>query len=517
VRGITLLCAAGLVLLLGSAQHAYSQEPKDVPAIRKSQFFCGYCHILTYPRVIKKAHGSWKKGKHKDIACARCHYPPEKYGVKIPEHEKIPKDERAEAKRKTEMEFMKTELEVLSRLTTILNMDETTVVRRSKIDDRSCTTSKCHPTTGKGKKGKYWTEKIKYMEYERDDKSKVAVRFTHEKHYDKKKWTKGDVLHCDTCHTRQTEKKHFEVTKETCFICHFGNKKMNVKLSKCALCHKVPEDPLQKQKQKEEKKEGEKEDPPITHETLEKAKVPCASCHGELIKGTGAVRKETCLDCHDTGKGIMEKAEDLEVMHKEHVAKQNARCFECHEPIEHKEDKDLYKHAVKNCTGCHENTHIYQQKLLAGDASPEVETTPALMHDVKTNCMGCHMKFEHDDRGQKVKRAEAKPCVDCHTKRHKSMLKEWKDKIKEELEAVQEVRQEAEEAIEKAKGKVPDEKLQEAMTGFKKGEETVNVVKFGNGAHNKKYSIMLIDLAFGYFEDIIDNLEEGGEELSGSN
>ena len=25
----------------------------------KSQFFCGYCHVLTYPRVIKKAYMSW--------------------------------------------------------------------------------------------------------------------------------------------------------------------------------------------------------------------------------------------------------------------------------------------------------------------------------------------------------------------------------------------------------------------------------------------------------------------------
>jgi hypothetical protein len=42
----------------------------------KSEFFCGYCHILTYPRVLKKAYTSWKAGKHKNVGCVECHYPP---------------------------------------------------------------------------------------------------------------------------------------------------------------------------------------------------------------------------------------------------------------------------------------------------------------------------------------------------------------------------------------------------------------------------------------------------------
>ena len=42
---------------------------------------------------------------------------------------------------------MKTELEVFSKLVTVLNMDESTVLRKPKIDDRGCTTSDCHPLT----------------------------------------------------------------------------------------------------------------------------------------------------------------------------------------------------------------------------------------------------------------------------------------------------------------------------------------------------------------------------------
>ena len=49
----------------------------------KSEFFCGYCHILTYPRVLKKAYTSWKAGKHKNVGCVECYYPPERMQYKI--------------------------------------------------------------------------------------------------------------------------------------------------------------------------------------------------------------------------------------------------------------------------------------------------------------------------------------------------------------------------------------------------------------------------------------------------
>lgn len=483
----------------------YASAQVKEPPFRKTQFFCGYCHILTYPKVIEKAHASWKAGKHKDIPCAQCHYPPEKYGIKIRQHRKIPRDKWAASKKRTELQLMKTELEVVSRLMTILKMEDSAVLRRAKIDDRSCTTSKCHPKTGKGKKGKYWVKKIKVAEYKRDDKSKAIVSLVHKEHYKKEKWVTGDIMQCATCHQRETKNKHFEVSKASCFLCHFGNNKFNEGLAKCALCHKVPEKPLQKQKSEEEKKKDEK---PITHKSMEEAKVPCWSCHREVIKGTGKVSREKCLNCHDGEKRLMKTAEKQELMHKEHVAAKNARCFECHEPIEHKKVADYIKPSIEVCSECHQNTHIYQVKLLRGDISQKVENTPSLMHDVKTNCLGCHIQFEHDGRGQKVKRAPAKACVDCHTKRHKEMLQEWKDKVKEELESAQEIEKEALEALGRAKGKVSKEKLQQAMALLKEGQESMQYVVYGGGVHNKKYSIMLLDVAMNNFEDLIDLLKE---------
>ena len=105
-------------------------------------------------------------------------------------------------------------------------------------------------------------------------------------------------------------------------------------------------------------------------------------------------------------------------------------------------------------------------------------------------------------------KASAKTCVRCHTKDHKKMLKEWKTELADELKFSKEVEQEALAALAKAKPKLPEPKLAEAQKMLKEGRENLNIVKFGNGVHNKKYSIMLIDAAITHFEDMIDYLEE---------
>ncbi len=85
-----------LISLTVISSPLYSAEESDLTKMidnrMNSQFFCGYCHVLTYPKVIKKAYNSWKQDKHKDVPCIDCHYPPERLDAKIPEHKKIPKD-----------------------------------------------------------------------------------------------------------------------------------------------------------------------------------------------------------------------------------------------------------------------------------------------------------------------------------------------------------------------------------------------------------------------------------------
>lgn len=509
-----------MILIVFKGSPLYSAEEtrlgETINQRLKSQFFCGYCHVLTYPKVIKKAHESWKRDeKHKNVSCAECHYPPERLDIKIREHERIPTTEKAALKKKTEWEFMKTELEVLSRLITIVNMEESTVRTKPRIDDRSCTTSKCHPTTGKGKEGEYWVKKLKFTEYERPDKTKAIVPFTHKAHYDKEKWVKGHELHCSTCHRRQSEQKHFDVSKESCFLCHFKNLELNEKRSKCSLCHEVPEKPLQKQfiELKIEVKLEEKEKP-ITHKSLEEAKVPCASCHAELVHGSGDVKEKECLECHERGKALeaLKKENKKEIMHKSHVATQAADCFECHTVIQHKK-VDFLDVARLNCKACHPDHHTYQKIIMAGEKRKGVSKTPALMFDVKTTCLGCH-KEEKVIKGDMVVHGSAKTCAACHTERQEKMVKAWKEKIDEELKYAKGLEKEASEVIAKAEGRVSKEKLEKAKEMLKEGQESMRIVEYGGGVHNQKYSIMLLDIAMNNFEDLIDYLKNDNNLLS---
>jgi hypothetical protein len=41
------------------------------------------------------------------------------------------------------------------------------------------------------------------------------------------------------------------------------------------------------------------------------------------------------------------------------------------------------------------------------------------------------------------------------------------------------------------------------------GQEFLSIVQIGNGVHNKKYSIMILDEAIANFEDTIDLLDSG--------
>lgn len=506
-----LLYSFTVLTILASTPHLNSAEEQNskgtdakVPDVR-SQFFCGYCHALTYPRVIKKAYNSWKSGKHKDISCKECHYPAHQQDVEIPGHKKIPREEATDPGEKAELEFMQTELEVLSRLITVLNMDEPVVRTKPRLDDRNCTTSRCHPPTGKGKEGEYWTKKINFIDQTRKDKSKRTIPYVHKTHFDKTKRVEGQEMHCATCHQHETEQKHFEVAKEKCFLCHFKNTRLNEGRAKCSLCHEIPTSPLQKQK-----KEGAGEDEkPITHQSLEEAKVPCASCHLHLFKGDGVVKQEKCLNCHEDEQGIKKEIFNKKLMHENHVAGQNASCFNCHEPIEHKKGEYLDV-ARNNCQACHPDHHIFQKIMLGGEEHEGIPETPALMNLVNTNCLACHIE-DRVVKGEKIARGSGKTCAACHTEKHEAMAKEWKDKTKEELEAAREIEKEALDALAAAKGKLSEEKLKKAMEMYEKGKENMNIVEYGGGVHNKKYSVMLLDSAMNNFEDMIDMIS-GGEE-----
>ncbi len=442
---IFIIVAAGIV-----GSEYYTSQPQ----------FCNSCHIMN------RYYDTWKNSRHgeKDVTCVECHYAP---------------GEKATPKSK---------FKGLKHLTTYFTLSErgrkAQVFVPTKVPDASCLTSECHP------KEKFLDKKLKATE---------KIPYVHKTH--EEKTIEGHKLHCNTCHMHRSADKHFEVPREACFLCHFKNAAFNEGRSKCSLCHEIPTKSLQK-------KQPEPGAKLITHQTIEKDNVPCYSCHHVLIQGKGDIKEKECLDCHEKGEALeaLKKENKKEILHKAHVADQNAKCFSCHEPIQHKE-ADFLDSVRLDCAGCHPDHHISQKMLLAGLERKGVPQTPSLMFEVKTTCLGCHQD-ERLVKGEKVIHGSPKACARCHVEKTAQMVKEWKDSIAKALKEAKELEKEAKEAIEKARGKAPDKTLKQTMTMFKEGLENVQLVEAGGGVHNQKYSIQLLDIAMNNFEGAMDLLKE---------
>lgn len=510
---ILVITAVALFMMSGSAVWA-DQKVKVItelpqPDVPQPQLFCGYCHVLSYPGIVQKGYNLWKKGKHNQVGCVECHYPPKASEIQSKTSTSEPVATKKHIPKNPPERF------------SYVQLGGETIKTRPRIIDASCMTANCH-----GKPDdEFKTKKIKFTE---------KVPFIHKPHLEKKNQIEGQQVNCTSCHQHETDKKKFEVSKASCHLCHFKNVKFNQERGKCELCHQLPEKPIQTS--------GEK---PITHKMLQDNKVACAGCHIELIQAAGGgeykayfegnelktalilnagrIKKENCLACHDQEKFLKKDEDEIEkeLMHQKHVTIKTARCFDCHQPIRHikadlnqpmiayQEDQDINQSMLPGCAACHPEPHRYQRLLAEGPKRPEVPKTPDFMFNARTNCLGCHVEKKINDKGQMIMQASAETCVGCHTKDHKKMLKDWKTELTNEIKFTKEVEQEALSALAKAKAKLPETKLAQARKMLKEGQENLNIIKYGNGVHNKKYSILLIDAAITSFEDMIDYLEEG--------
>jgi len=319
---VVLAAVASLILsvsALGADQKAGVVTELPQPGITQPQYYCGYCHLLTYPAIFNQGYELWKKSKHIKASCVDCHYLPQ-YDGKVQQanqmngaasNKHIPKNISAEVQDRF----------------SYLPIGNESIQTRSVIVDASCLTSDCH---GKPE-DKFMTKKIEMGE--------KKIRFVHKPHFDESKQIEGMKIGCTSCHQHLTENHHFEVSKASCTLCHFKNAEYDQGRGKCELCHTLPTKPIQETGGKQ-----------VTHAMLKREKVSCAGCHLDLLKaiggasyreyfenralnialimGAGGVR-ENCQQCHLQEKDLKEK-DNKKLMHQEHVTKPTARCFDCH-------------------------------------------------------------------------------------------------------------------------------------------------------------------------------------------
>ncbi|MCU7846117.1 MAG: NapC/NirT family cytochrome c [Candidatus Thiodiazotropha sp. (ex Monitilora ramsayi)] len=491
-RRMSILTLVALMLFLLMAYggiEVYTSQPS----------FCGgSCHTMT------EQYDSWKSNYHHksnnpdgmQADCIDCHF--------------LPGESRS----------IKAKLEGLRHLAAYLYDPTAPLPIRPVIKDGACLSSGCHTR-----------EKLSETEIQYTEK----VRFKHGIHFSDKALD-GYPITCDTCHFKVTEEKHFEVPEDICYLCHLKLEKptldkarmggdeikritfgsmasidFNRGASRCDICHVIPTRSLQSQLKVGDKSLTKK---PITHQTIQEAGVTCESCHFEVVKGggeidTGNVVSNGCLTCHNRSQTLLAAAADKELMHGKHIP-EKADCFDCHSVIEHKNRTDHLDFVREDCRLCHADQHKYQRLLLAGSAVDEgISGPPHLMYEVNTNCMACHLK-KTVNRGHDVRTAAGDTCAACHTEQHRQMLLDWKASLEKEVADAGEIEQEAVQLLDEHGFRLEKEKRQEVEAMVTKGSELLNIVRYGNGVHNKKYAITIIDGAFGYFEETIELLEEVG-------
>jgi nitrate/TMAO reductase-like tetraheme cytochrome c subunit len=464
----------------------------------KSSFCGGSCHTMTeqYEAWKSDTHHASNNTEQIQAECIDCHFlPGEKYALKA-------------------------KYEGLRHLAAYLYEPDAPLPIRPVVPDGACLQSGCHNE-----------EELAEQELQFTDK----VRFKHGVHLGDEA-LKDQELTCDTCHIKVTEDKHFEVPADICFLCHLKLEKptlekaemaevgvdrileisfadrpsidFNQGVSRCDICHTIPTESLQSQLSEDDDLTKQ----PITHQSILEADVACEGCHFEMVKGsaeivTGNVVSNGCLKCHNRSQTLLETAGDGKRMHDSHIATKTADCFDCHNTIEHRNRTDHLDFVRNDCQLCHADEHKYQKLLLSGiPVDDDLSATPHLMFDVNTNCMGCHLE-KSVSTGHTVRTASGETCIACHTERHSRMLEDWRERSEEEVAMAEEMEQEALGVFEELKSEANEEVLTEVEQKLARGSELLNIVRIGNGVHNKKYAIMIIDEAFADFEDAIDLLE----------
>lgn len=489
LRWIALIFAGIVVFLLtawGGTEYYTAQSS-----------FCGAsCHTMTeqYEAWQADYHHKSNNSDEMQAECIDCHFLPGEHGS------------------------LKAKYEGLRHLAAYLYDPNAPLPIRPVVKDGACLQSGCHDRENVAQKEIQYTDK---------------VRFKHEVHFSDEALD-GHTITCDTCHFKTSDKKHFEVPNEICFLCHlklekptldkarisdgefrqisFDNRPtidFNQGASRCDICHTIPTRSLQGQLDADDPASTKD---PITHQTIQDAGVTCESCHFEVVKGggeieTGNVVANGCLTCHNRSQTLSATAGDRDLMHDKHVP-DKADCFDCHTVIEHRNRTDHLDFVRNDCLLCHVDQHKFQKLLLSGaPVDADISGDPHLMFEVNTNCMGCHLQ-KTVRNGHDVRTASGDTCVDCHTEQHREMLAKWEKTLASEVSDVEEVEAEVRALLAELQGDLNEEQLNQANSMITEGVELLNIVRIGNGVHNKKYAVTIIDGAFGKFEDTIELLED---------
>lgn len=338
--------------------------------------FCNTCHIM------EPYYESWKTSSHKDVQCVDCHYEP---GL---------------------LETVEGKFKALSQLAKYVTGTQGTKPW-AEVSDYSCLRSGCHST-------RLLEGEIQYG----------RIRFDHRHHLIGDR--RGKTLRCTSCHSQIVQGDHINVTPTTCILCHFKPSAEGQPKHSCDTCHGPPP---------EEIRIGEFT---FRHSDYLERGVECASCHGDVTRGTGDVPRERCGTCHNRQEHL-ERYDDVEFVHRHHVTEHSVDCLECHTAIEHGLPART-DHFQGDCKSCHLDTHGSSVDLYRGAGGQGVPERPSAMFLARVTCNGCHrppFPGAPAAQGGATYAADPLACIDCHGPGYEGMAEAWQGEFRRGMKSLQ--------------------------------------------------------------------------------
>lgn len=395
--------AAGLALVAMGTAMEVSSQPQ----------FCGSCHIM------KPYYESWTESSHRNIACVDCHIPP---GV------------TAELRKKYEAVSM-----VARYFTGTYGTNPW-----AEIDDASCLN--CHQR-----------RLLAGRELFGD------VLFDHSAHLAGMR--RGKKLRCTSCHSQIVQGSHIAVTASTCILCHFKDQEPGARISKCTLCHNVPDKVIRRGSLT------------FDHGDVSRLGMECRSCHARPEGSNGDVPRERCLTCHNQVERL-ELYDDVDLLHNYHVTEHKVDCTNCHLEIQHVAPPNI-ELATTSCESCHQAGHTPQHMLYSGSGGRHVEPMPDPMFLAGVRCEGCHIAMPGSTATTHV--ASEVSCMSCHGPTYAAIYRKWQEGIDKRLGALKSQMTRTARAVSNGEPAA----LGDARFNF-------SLVERGHGVHNIGYSYALL-------------------------
>lgn len=407
--------------------------------------FCKSCHVM------EPYYKSWKKSSHKAIPCVDCHLEP---GL---------------------INTFKGKWLAIKQIATVLTGTYGSKIY-AKISDVSCLRSGCHSE-------KSLSGKIKSSRYN--------MLFNHDTHLSQMRH--GIKLSCTSCHSQTIISSHINVTVSACFLCHFKREAEKTSTGSCSICHDTPDTSIIKGQYT------------IIHNDFLKNDIECMRCHVDVKSGSGNATKDKCYNCHNQPEKI-DKFNDTEFIHINHVTAHKVDCGRCHNEIAHKFNTELAKTQHEMCSSCHIKTHFSQSLFYAGIGGKGVTGEPDPMHTFGISCSGCHTDRKLNDethiaiKGQTFT-SSALVCTSCHREKYTKFVSSFNSELTKMIEYIQ-VKTKTSASLQDIQTDQTTRKL------IKECEFNLDYVKTVKGIHNPFYAIQLLKVCDKNLEGIPDLNDE---------